>query len=77
MELVYVKFSRFGEGEGDITADYYITDFTDQVVVDWEEQGKISFYNLNGRSRANSFQLALDYQPLKALSFVLPIKTTM
>ena len=61
-------FSLWG-GEGDITADYYITDFTDQVVVDWEEQGKISFYNLEGRSRANSFQLALDYSPVKALSF--------
>ena len=56
-------------GEGDITADYYITDFTDQVVVDWEEHGKISFYNLEGRSRANSFQLAVDYSPVKALSF--------
>lgn len=61
-------FSLWG-GEGDITADYYITDFTDQVVVDWEEQGKISFYNLEGRSRANSFQLAVDYSPVKALSF--------
>ena len=61
-------FSLWG-GEGDITADYYITDFTDQVVVDWEEQGKISFYNLEGSSRANSFQLAVDYSPVKALSF--------
>jgi outer membrane cobalamin receptor len=61
-------FSLWG-GEGDITADYYITDFTDQVVVDWEEQGKISFYNLEGRSRANSFQLAVDYSPVKAFSF--------
>ena len=35
-------FSLWG-GEGDITADYYITDFTDQVVVDWEEQGQDFF----------------------------------
>mgnify|MGYP001160819706 FL=1 len=61
-------FSLWG-GDGDITADYYITDFTDQVVVDWEEKGRISFYNLNGKSRANSFQLALDYSPFKALNF--------
>ena len=61
-------FSLWG-GNGDITADYYVTDFTDQVVVDWEEKGRISFYNLIGKSRANSFQLALDYSPFKALNF--------
>ena len=61
-------FSLWG-GNGDITADYYITQFTDQVVVDWEQRGQISFYNLDGKSRANSLQLALDYTPIKSLSF--------
>lgn len=60
-------FTLFGRG-GDITADYYITNFTDQVVVDWETEGQISFYNLEGVSRANSFQLSLDYNPSEALS---------
>jgi outer membrane receptor for ferrienterochelin and colicins len=58
-----------GSGSGDVTADYYITNFTDQVVVDWEQKNQISFYNLEGPSRANSFQLALDYTPSEALSF--------
>jgi len=66
-------FSLWG-GNGDITADYYITNFTDQVVVDWEKQGQISFYNLEGQSRANSFQLAIDYSPVKALSIRLAYK---
>ena len=56
-------------GSGDLTVDYYITDFVDQVVVDWEKQHQISFYNLDGKSRANSFQIALDYAPSEALSF--------
>ena len=60
---------NLGNGSGDITADYYITNFTDQVVVDWEQKHQISFYNLEGPSRANSFQLAIDYAPVKALSF--------
>ena len=60
-------FRLFGR-EGDITADYYITNFNDQVVVDWEEEGQISFYNLDGVSRANSFQLSIDYNPSEALS---------
>ncbi|MEL0073631.1 MAG: TonB-dependent receptor, partial [Flavobacteriaceae bacterium] len=58
-----------GSGSGDVTADYYITNFTDQVVVDWEQKNQISFYNLEGPSRANSFQLALDYAPNEVLNF--------
>lgn len=60
---------NLGTGSGDLTADYYITNFTDQVVVDWEQSQRISFYNLEGPSRANSFQLALDYAPSEVLSF--------
>ena len=60
-------FKLFGRG-GDITADYYVTNFTDQVVVDWELEGQISFYNLNGLSRSNSFQLSIDYNPFELIS---------
>ena len=60
---------NLGSGSGDITADYYITNFIDQVVADWEQKHQISFYNLEGPSRANSFQLSLDYSLSKALSF--------
>ena len=48
--------------EGDITFDYYATDFENQVIVDWETQGKLSFYNLNGKSYAKSFQVDLEYE---------------
>ena len=48
--------------EGDITIDYYVTDFENQVVVDWEKQGELHFYNLEGKSFAKSFQIELDYQ---------------
>jgi outer membrane receptor for ferrienterochelin and colicins len=41
--------------------DYYRTDFTNQVVVDWETPTEINFYNLKGDSYANSFQAELDY----------------
>lgn len=52
-----------------LSADYYITDFTDQVVVDWETPREISFYNLKGRSTAKSFQLELDYNYRDFLNF--------
>ncbi len=47
---------------GDITIDYYRTDFTDQVVVDYENPQEIAFYNLNGQSFANSLQISGNYE---------------
>jgi outer membrane receptor for ferrienterochelin and colicin len=52
-----------------LSADYYITRFTDQVVVDWESPRQISFYNLEGQSSAKSFQLELDYYYRNFLNF--------
>ena len=52
----------FNNKEGDITLDYYITDFKNQVIVDWEKQGELHFYNLDGKSYSKSFQLEIDYQ---------------
>ena len=54
------KFNLFDK-KGDITFDFYRTDFNNQVVVDWENPQEISFYNLNGKSIANSFQVELNY----------------
>ncbi|WP_255554303.1 MULTISPECIES: TonB-dependent receptor domain-containing protein [unclassified Tenacibaculum] len=52
----YKLFSK----KGDITFDFYRTDFENQVVVDWENPQEISFYNLDGKSVANSFQLEVN-----------------
>ncbi|MBC3757960.1 TonB-dependent receptor [Hyunsoonleella sp. SJ7] len=57
-------FNLFGR-EGDITFDFYKTDFTNQIVVDWENPQEISFYNLEGKSFANSFQVELNYSPFE------------
>lgn len=43
--------------------DYYRTDFTSQVVVDWEEVGAIRFYNNSRPSWVESFQFDLAYSP--------------
>lgn len=60
-------FTLFGQ-QGDITLDYYQTNFQDQVVVDWETARYIRFYNLAGKSYANSFQLGVDYAPFKDIN---------
>ncbi len=48
-----------------ISMDFYRTDFENQVVVDWETAGRISFYNLEGSSYSNSFQVKLEYELLE------------
>ena len=60
------RFNVF-EQKGDITFDFYQTDFQNQVVVDWENPQKISFYDLNGKSIANSFQVEVNYTLAKNL----------
>ncbi len=47
--------------KGDVSVDFYRTQFQNQVVVDWENPQEISFYNLQGDSYANSFQTEINY----------------
>jgi outer membrane receptor for ferrienterochelin and colicin len=60
------KFNLFNK-KGAITFDFYRTDFSNQVVVDWENPQAISFYDLDGKSIANSFQVEVSYQLAKNL----------
>jgi len=53
--------------KADVTLDYYRTDFKNQVVVDWENRKEIRFYNLEGDSYANSFQIEFNYNVAKGL----------
>jgi outer membrane receptor for ferrienterochelin and colicin len=61
------KFNLF-DRKGNITFDYYRTDFVNQVVVDRENPQEISFYNLKGKSNANSIQIEVNYELLKRLN---------
>ncbi|MDX6747982.1 TonB-dependent receptor [Polaribacter sp. PL03] len=61
------KFNLFDK-KGDITFDFYRTDFSNQVVVDWENPQEISFYDLNGKSIADSFQVEVNYELAKNLN---------
>lgn len=54
-------FNLFGR-KADITFDFYRTDFKNQVVVDLENAQAVSFYNLQGSSYANSFQVEVNYE---------------
>lgn len=44
-----------------LTVDFYRTDFINQIIVDLDEAfNKVVFYNLNGKSYSNSFQVDLS-----------------
>jgi outer membrane receptor for ferrienterochelin and colicins len=55
----FVLFNR----NGDFGFDFFRTDFQNQVVVDlYQGPQQVVFYNLNGKSFANSLQLEFNYQ---------------
>jgi outer membrane receptor for ferrienterochelin and colicins len=53
------------KNEATFIVDFFRTNFTNQVVVDMEQTSVLLFYNLNGKSYANSFQADLVMEPLK------------
>jgi outer membrane receptor protein involved in Fe transport len=59
-------FQLFGRN-ADLTLDLYLTDFTNQVVVDWEDPRSIRFYNLDGSSTATSFQAEFSFEPFERM----------
>ena len=52
-----------------IVFDYYATHFENQVIVDLENEGRVSFYNLNGNSSAKSLQVSFDIDLTSQLEF--------
>ncbi len=68
------EFKLFGR-KSTLLADFFRTDFQNQVVTDLDESAqKILFYNLEGKSFANSFQTQWDFQPVKNLEFRIAYK---
>ncbi|WLD24147.1 TonB-dependent receptor [Flavobacterium dauae] len=52
-----------------LTLDFYRTDFQNQIVVDLDQSARsVNFYNLDGKSYANSFQAELNYNIIKHLN---------
>jgi outer membrane receptor for ferrienterochelin and colicins len=54
---------------GDVGFDFYRTDFQNQAVVDvMQNAQQVLFYNLNGKSYANSLQIEFNYELAKHLN---------
>lgn len=63
VDQIFYLFSRAAS----VSAEYYRSDFTNQVVVDYENPRELVFYNLKNGSYANSFQTEFRFMPLPRL----------
>lgn len=54
-------FNLWGR-KGQFSMDFYRTDFQNQIVTDVNNARQIEFYNLQGKSFANSFQVQMEYE---------------
>lgn len=63
----YTQAFNIANRELIVSFDAYRTSFENQIVVDYETAGKVSFYNLEGESFSNSVQLKLEYPLLENL----------
>ncbi len=70
------SFKLFGK-ESQLTLDYYITDFENKVVADWETPTQINFYNLIGKSFSNSFQAQFSYTLSNSIDLLFAYKNTV
>jgi len=68
------EFKIFGR-KSTVVADFFRTDFQDQVMVDLDRSPQqLAFYNLDGKSFANSFQTQWDFTPFKNFEVRLAYK---
>ncbi len=68
------EFKIFGR-KSTVVADFFRTDFQDQVMVDLDRSPQqLVFYNLEGKSFANSFQTQWDFMPFKNFEVRLAYK---
>jgi outer membrane receptor for ferrienterochelin and colicin len=66
--LSFMQGFKLFNRNGDVTADFYRTNFQNQIVVDvMESPQSVIFHNLDGASYANSFQLEFNYELAKHL----------
>jgi outer membrane receptor for ferrienterochelin and colicin len=66
---------ELGKRELSVSADYYRTDFTNQVIMDMDsDRQHIYFYNLNGKSYSNSFQVEITSNPADRLDVTVAFR---
>ena len=71
----YTSYIDIGAKELVITADFFHTQFQNQIIIDREQLAQTVFvYNLNGKSRSNSFQIEAFYELFKNFEVTLAFR---
>ena len=64
--LNLTRYISINDRELRVTAEYYRTDFLKQTVVDVDSDVRqVRFYDLNGKSYSNNYQIEMAYQPIE------------
>jgi outer membrane receptor for ferrienterochelin and colicin len=67
-------FNLFGK-DFTASADFYRTEFQNQVIVDVDQNvNQVNFYNLDGQSYANNYQVELKFEPVNRLDVTTAIR---
>ena len=75
MGLNFTQNFELAGKDGSFSFDLYRTEFVNQIVMDMDERfDAVSFYNLNGRSFANSLLGVFSYEILDGLEFKVGYK---
>ncbi|MFC2101212.1 TonB-dependent receptor plug domain-containing protein, partial [Bacteroidota bacterium] len=73
----FTKYIDIGSRQMTLNAEFYRTDFINQIVVDMDQEiSRIYFYNLDGKSYSNSIQLELNYEPIKRFDVLVAFRYT-
>lgn len=70
----YMQGFNLFNRKADITFDFYRTDFVNQIVVDLENPSEVNFYNLEGESFSNNFQVEFNYNAFEHFDLRLAYK---
>ncbi len=62
--LSFDQSFRLMHREASFSVELFRNDFTNQIVVDYENPRELAFYNLDGRSYSNSLQTEFRFMPL-------------
>lgn len=66
--LNFTKDFKLNYRDGSFSVDLYRTHFTNQLVADLDaNSNELTFYNLDGKSYANSLQVQMNYEPIRKL----------
>lgn len=56
-----------GDRDMAINAEFYRTQFVNQIIADFESPREVKFYNLDGKSYSNTYQIEASYALIKGL----------